>query len=836
MSIIDVFRYESILAAAEILPEALTAAIQRATSAIPSSCRSSGSSALSFVRRILKKYGQVPGVMAWEKNLRTTCDPRVLSDIDSGRSSDSDLGFSSGIEDGDDYIRQKMAGNGRNPRAGMGMKEVVHRHVEEALLFSHGRENNSLIVETTERWSDDAYVAQKIVLGLMECIRKNGSEIDPFLISSAVSAIVGNVGSAIFNGNYQNLCVPESSLSYLQRIVRIHLSCLCLLKDTLGDKASRTFELTIASESSSIVSWVFSPGKFPPRSQFQQPMETYDTINPNNQSAEVSNSSVLAARAVRAAAAVSSLVIGALVEGVSTLERMITVFRLKEGLDIQQFIRSSRSSMNGIPRSNNSNHKIFKLDHGIEREYIHWFRVLVGNFCSVFDGLIAEVTDESYISAFSRIQSMVPLTVIFSPAYSLFAHVVWRPNVLANSNPTREETQSFQYLASATDEAIKHHPFRDSFFRDTHVLYELLASDSGDSEFAAIFDLHGQEKHHKTRTFLPLRARLFLNAIIDCKLPSLSSNQQGDQRTLESETKLLDELVHVLDTLHPAKFHWQWVMVRLLLNEQALIEKMETRGMSLSEAIRSLYMNTENLTLSENESSFTEIVLTRLLVRPDAASLYSDILQLLGRSLEEKLLLLVKWFLGGNDVLLGRKSISQRLLTFAQPKGVSTKVKLSQPWGWSNYDFDDKRKSEVLALEEGEVVDEVAEVKRQGRSNSTSLPSDVDFITEKALAELVLPCIDRSSNDARDTLASELIKQMCLVDQYINSLLSNSLLENSSGKGTNRKSIQGGSPGMGRRLSGNTDSAPPSVSALRASMWLRLQFILRSLPNIYTDR
>ena len=71
-------------------------------------------------------------------------------------------------------------------------------------------------------------------------------------------------------------------------------------------------------------------------------------------------------------------------------------------------------------------------------------------------------------------------------------------------------------------------------------------------------------------------------------------------------------------------------MVRLLLNEQALIEKMETRGMSLSEAIRSLYMNIESLTLSENESSFTEIVLTRLLVRPDAASLYSNILQLLG--------------------------------------------------------------------------------------------------------------------------------------------------------------------------------------------------------------
>ncbi|CAA7394735.1 unnamed protein product [Spirodela intermedia] len=861
-------RYENVLVAAELLPEALTAAMQRAASVITSNGRSSCPTVFTYVRKLLKRYGEVPSVAVWEKNFRTTCDPRVLAELEAGRSSDVDIGYSlglpSGLEDLDEYVRQKMSGNGRISRTGLGMKEILQRHIDEALLFSYGRESKNFAANNSksanlEKWDDDSYVAQQIVSGLLDCIRQNGGaapEGDPFLVSSAVSAIVSNVGPAIVNCNYQNLSLPEGALSCVQRIVRIHISCLCLLKEALGDRVGRIFDVTIAAESSSIVSGALSAGKFP-RSQFQPSPETHD-VSPNN-SSDVLNAKVFGGRAVKAAAAVSALVIGALIHGVSSLERMITVFRLKEGLDVQQFIKSSRSSSNGMSRSN----KAFRLDHSVET-YVHWFRVLVGNSWTLFDGLVGEIIGESYILCFSRMQRMVPLTLTFPPAYSIFALVVWRPYILGNNVATREEIQLFQCLTLAIDDAIRHHPFRDLCFRDTRVLYDLLASDSGDSEFAAMFDFHGQDKHFKTRAFVPLRARLFLNAMIDCRLPPFTVMRDdgtwvsghADQRSFDSETKLLDELVHVLDTLQPAKFHWQWVMVRLLLNEQALIEKIETLGMPLAEAIRSLYPNTENSTPSENESSFTEIVLTRLLVRPDAASLYSDVLRMLGRSLEDKLLLLVKWFLGGNDILLGRKSIRQRLVNFALPKGVSTKVQFCKPWGWSNPVIDtspnkaDKRKVEMSTLEEGEVVDEVMDIRRQGRLNSCqtsdagSLNSSQQFITEKALAELVLPCIDRSSSDARDTFASELIKQMCLLDQHINSLVYSvkqgssiqSGVENSSGKSSNRKGIQGGSPGMGRRPSGNMDSAPPSSSALRASMWLRLQFILRSVPIIYTDR
>lgn len=43
--------------------------------------------------------------------------------------------------------------------------------------------------------------------------------------------------------------------------------------------------------------------------------------------------------------------------------------------------------------------------------------------------------------------------------------------------------------------------------------------------------------------------------------------------TMRYESKLQEKLVDVLEALQLAKFQWQWVELRLLLNELALIEK-----------------------------------------------------------------------------------------------------------------------------------------------------------------------------------------------------------------------------------------------------------------------
>lgn len=862
-------RYENIIIANDLLPEALSAIMRRAAAVMVSNGRAPNSSALNYARNLLKRYGSSSSVTKWEKNFKATSDQRLVTEFE-GRNLDGEFGFPgvpSGVEDLDGFLHQKLSG--RLSRAAPTMKDIVQRYIDEAVHYFYGKERKLMTAGAQrspglEKWDDEHQIAQKIVMALMDCIRQNGGatqEGDQSLIASAVTAIVNNVGLAVSkmpdfstNSNYPKFPSPVSWLSCARRIVHIHITCLCLLKEALGERQCRMFEIAFATEASSAVSGALGPGKVP-RSPFPEAHDTNTSL-----SNEMLNHSTKLARGTRAAAAVSGLVVGAVVHGVVSLERVITIFRLKEGLDILQFIKSTRSNSNGISRSIGAS----KADHYIDI-YVHWFRVLIGNCRTVCEGLIVELLGEPYILALSRMQRMLPLNLVFPPTYSIFAMVIWRPYIINGNISIREDVQVYQSLTVAIDDTIRHQPFRDVCLRDTCALYEILASDVGDSEFAAVLELHGPDKHLRTTAFVPLRARLFLNAILDCKVPHamlahgdvswVAGHGESKVQLGENETKLMNNLVHVLDTIQPAKFHWQWIELRLLLNEQILIEKIEgPYNTSLVEAIRSLVPNSDNVVLSEIENNFTDVVLTRLLVRPDAAPLYSEVIHLLGRSLEESLLLHTKWFLAGQDVLFGRKSLRQRLVNIAQNRGLSTKVQFWKPWGWTSVGDTVANKAdkkfETSSLEEGEVVEEGIDFKRSGRlsshvSDNEGFLSSQQYATERALAELLLPCIDRSSSDSRITFASELIKQLNNIEQQISLLAggsgkqtaANSLgVESAASKGSSRKGIRGGSPGLGRRSMGAAESAPPSSAALRASMWLRLQFLLRLLPIIYSDR
>ncbi|PSS24304.1 Mediator of RNA polymerase II transcription subunit like [Actinidia chinensis var. chinensis] len=866
-------RYENILVATELLPETLSAMMQRATTVLASNGRVSGSVSLVYARYLLKKYGSVASVVEWEKNFKATCDKRLLPELESGRSLDGELvlplGVPAGVEDLDDFLRQKISG-GRVSRVGLSMRDMVHRQVEEAVQYFYSKERKlftaGMIKGPTLEKGDDVYqMAQQIVIGLMDCMRQTGGaaqEGDPSLVSSAVSAIFNSIGPVVAklpdltaSGNHPNFPSPAGSLTFARRILRSHITCLYLLKEALGERQSRVFEIALATEASSALAQAFAPGKAP-RGQFQLSPEAHDSNA--NSSNEHMNSSAKTGKAAKIAAAVSALVIGAILHGVASLERMVTVFKLKEGLDVIQFLRTTRSNSNGNARSVGA----FKADNVVEIS-AHWFRVLVGNCRTVSDGLIVDLLGEVSVVALSRMQRTLPLSLVFPPAYSIFAFVIWRPFIFNTSIITREDVHHlYQCLAFAIGDAIKHLPFRDVCLRDTRGFYDLVVADATDSEFAVMLELNGAEMHMKVMAFIPLRARLFLNAIIDCKMPQSMSTQDDGNRVGESvvqyaenETKLLDKLVHVLDKLQPAKFHWQWVELRLLLNEQALIEKLDSHDTSLAEAIHSAYPNPDKAAASENENNFIQIILTRLLVRPDAAPLFSEVIHLFGRSLEDSMLLQAKWFLGGLDVLFGRKSIRQRLINIAESKGLSTKAHFQKPWGWccSNSDLlsskEDMRKFETSSLEEGEVVEEGAELKRLGRGSTQGL--DVEgsnicqqYITERALIELVLSCIDQSSDDSRSTFASDLIKQMSNIEQQINAVTRgatkqggavNSGSEGTGTKNNNRKGLRGGSPGLARRSTVTADIVPPSPVALRASMSLRLQFLVRLLPIICAD-
>ncbi|TXG62881.1 hypothetical protein EZV62_009875 [Acer yangbiense] len=866
-------RYEIILIATDLIPEALSATMHRAAAIIASNGRVSGSAAYGYARYLLKKYGNVASVIEWEKNFKATCDKRLLSEFESGRSLDGELGFPlgvpAGVEDLDDYLRQKISG-GRLSRVGMTLKETMHRKIEEALHYFYDKERKLLAAGSPknpviEKSDEENQFAQKIINALMDCIKQTGGaaqEGDPSLVSYAVSAIVGNVGPTMAKMHDLNQNHPSASgfLSFAKRFLRIYISCLCLLKEALGERQGRVFEIALATEATCALAGVFNPGKAS-RNQFQLSPEAHDSNA--NMSNEVSTNSAKAphGKATKMVAAISALVIGAVLQGVTSLERMVTVFRLKEGLDVIQFVRSTKTNSNGNARSMGT----FKVDN-LTEAYVHWFRLLIGNCRTVSDGLVVELLGEPSIVALSRMQRMLPLSLVFPPAYLIFAFVIWKPFILIGNLSTREDIQPlYQSLTTAMSDAIRHLPFRDVCLRDSQCFYDLVAADSTDAEFATTLEMNGLDMHRKAMAFVPLRARLFLNSIIDCKMPPsifkqddgnrVSGHSESKGQHTVNETKLSDKLVCVLDALQPAKFHWQWVELRLLLNEQALIEKLENHDMSLADAIRSLSPIPEKAAASENENNFIEIILTRLLARPDAAPLFSELVHLFGRSLEDSMLLQAKWFLGGQDVLFGRKTIRQRLINIAESKGLSTKTQVWKFWGWSNSGLDaslnrgEKKKLEATSLEEGEVVEEGMDSKRYGKGSTQLFDAEgihvsQQHVTERAFVELVLPCIDQSSDDSRNTFASDLIKQLNNIEQQMNAVTRGSAklagsapsgIEGPTNKGSNRKSIRGGSPGLARRPTPTVDSAPPSPAALRASMSLRLQFLLRLLPIIYAD-
>ncbi|PON92084.1 Mediator complex, subunit Med [Trema orientale] len=867
-------RYENILIAQDLIPEALSAAMHRAATVMASNGRVSGSSVLVYARYLLRRYGNVASVVEWEKTFKATSDKRLVSELESGRSTDGELNFPlgvpAGVEDLDDFFRQKMSG-GRLSRVGANMRDIVQRNLnaEDVLQHFFGKERKVFAAGTpkgpaAEKLDDGYQVAQRIISDLMDCIRQTGGaaqEGDPSLVSSAVSAIVGNVGPTIaklpdfrVGSGYPNGPSATDSLNIARRILRIHISCLCLLKEALGERQTRVFEVALATEASSALAAVFTPGKAS-RNQFQSSPESHDS-NSSMSNENLNNSTkVVLSRTTKFAAAVSALIIGAVVHGVTNLERMVTVLRLKDGLDIVQFIRSTRSSSNGSARSMGA----FKMDNFME-VYVHWFRLLVGNCRTVSDGLIVELLGEPSIVALSRMQSMLPVILVFPPAYSIFAFVIWRPFILSSSLSVREDiNQLYQSLTLAINDAIKHLPFRDACLRDGQGFYDLVAADGSDAEFGAMLELGGSDLHLKSKAFVPLRARLFLNAIIDCKMPEdgnrVSGHGESKTQLAETETKLLDNIVHVLDTLQPAKFRWQWIELRLLLNEQTLVEKLQTHDVSLTDAIRSSSPSPGKAAASENENNFIQIILTRLLVRPDAASLFADVVHRFGRSLEDSMLLQAKWFLGGSDVLLGRKTIRQRLINIAENEGLSTKGQFWKSWGWCNSDSHpvttgERKKFEAISLEEGEVAEEGTDSKRYKKRSIQSLDSEglnvtQQLVTERALIDLLLPCIDQSSDDSRKAFANDLIKQLSNIEQQINAVTRGtdkqagsapSGIEGPTSKGNNRKVIKGGSPGLSRRpATSSADSAPPSPAALRASMLLRLQLLLRLLPVICAD-
>ncbi|KAL5080425.1 hypothetical protein RYX36_008846 [Vicia faba] len=119
--------------------------------------------------------------------------------------------------------------------------------------------------------------------------------------------------------------------------------------------------------------------------------ETYDTSATTPNDVNSSNKTVLA-RTTKIPAFVSALIVGVIIYGVTSLQRMVIILRLKEGLDVVQYARSLRSNSSGNAHSVGA----IKVDSSVE-VYLHWFRLLVGNCRTICEGLVVDLLSEPSI-------------------------------------------------------------------------------------------------------------------------------------------------------------------------------------------------------------------------------------------------------------------------------------------------------------------------------------------------------------------------------------------------------------------------------------------------------
>ncbi|GAU44022.1 hypothetical protein TSUD_349540 [Trifolium subterraneum] len=318
-----------------------------------------------------------------------------------------------------------------------------------------------------------------------------------------------------------------------------------------------------------------------------------------------------------------------------------------------------------------------------------------------------------------------------------------------------------------------------------------------------------QNKKHYMSNVSCLLQKALSQSIVTFDVGRVSGPGESKIKFANGDSKLQDKLVHILDTLQPAKFPWQWVSLRLILNEQALIEKLEAHDASLSDVVQLSSPSPEKATASENENNFIVILPTKLLGRPDAALLFSELVHLFGRSLQDLMLLQAKRSLAGQAVLFGWKTIRQRLHNVAESKGLSAKMQYSEPWGWCSPCTDpvtikgEKKKFDATSLEEGEIVDEGTNLKRSLKGLSQVFDSDSSRTNQQHLGniELQIAAVTGGSKPVGSTSPG---------------------VEGQTNKVNTRKSIRGGgNSGLARRLTVAIDSSPPSLAALRVSMSLQ---------------
>eukprot|EP00850_Spirogloea_muscicola_P011237 SM000069S20674 [mRNA] locus=s69:95001:105271:+ [translate_table: standard] len=852
-------RYERHVAAMEVVPELLATLLQLSstTPQIQASCREE-------VSRLWHAYKLVPSVQSWETSLRTSkCDSKMVAELDHCQAqAEATASYWRG-QPATNWVAEAERGGSDHAELPGGklvvsLQGCVRAELTDEMLgiLSRAREEkkadswmNSLEDMARRRRERETELAamERAAAGLAEIVQQGCSELpgaaaQEALARAAAAAIVSHCVTATVSlldsleeggrGADGGAAAADVELSLGQRkagrrCVQMHVRCLAALEGLLPDRHRCHLEEGAVVEAAGHVLASLARGPLAAsasQAAFHMSPETPDLSSPLSPAAGslASSDNMVQAGPISPAgkSVAAAFVASAVAADAVQLDWALKVLQLREGL--------ARAQRGPTPRSAGECHLAL----------LFWYCVLQGCGCSEAvvgsQPAVAGLVGPADGLALRRLQQGLPFEMAVPPAYSLFCSHLAR--MAAPHNNDGKE------LSAAAAAAVASCSVREIALHDTRALY---------TYFAEEMDLLGSKPNHlislepklplsstasttleagaSQSSSMPLPARLFLHALMTGALP-------GTRPPSSTAASITSELIRVLNDLQPWTFHWQWVELRLLLNEQVLLEKLSVLGAKDEDAWQSARLaGGDKGQLAECEKTFTSAVLSRLLVHPRRAALYSEAIRCLGRGLEDYLILQVKWVLEGSDMLFGRKSLRQLLDHNSQAHGFST------PPGYGNG-------QDAASLVEGEDVQKEA----AGEDGGGRLQP---FATERALADLVLPCLARSSHDTCAGSAADLVKQIGYLEQHISTLTKSTLagsgpsVAEARGLAPLRGRRMGGeaasSPGMGRRpLAGggavaDTTPAPPAVAtaaALQTSLWLRLQFLLPLLPIIHADR
>jgi hypothetical protein len=198
-------RYEGVLAAMDLLPQALSAGMKRAANVMAAGPggQAGCSALLCYVRDLLRKYRSLASVQAWEKSWKTTCDQRLGAELEALKAGDTEGGFGMVGGMGDDRDDPNLPRlTGRLERVGKAMKDIILRGMNEAMhsMVNKERDLAASSAAGADLVEDGYLAAQRVVGGIMDSIRQNGGvapQADSALVTTAVTTVVGNAWAAV---------------------------------------------------------------------------------------------------------------------------------------------------------------------------------------------------------------------------------------------------------------------------------------------------------------------------------------------------------------------------------------------------------------------------------------------------------------------------------------------------------------------------------------------------------------------------------------------------------------------------------------------------------------